>query len=290
MANTILTAPVIAKESLALLTQKGILSKLCFRDYQEEFTAGVGDTVHIRKPATFEAKAFNGTIQVQDVTEGLVSVKMDQHLDVSFAVTDKEMSLDVADFSKQLLEPAMDALVRGVERQVASLASQVEKRFILKEGTMGIDQILAARQYLSQQGAPLQDRSVVTGTQAEMDLLKTDLFLSAAAVGDDGTALREASLGRKLGMDFYTSQVLDEFDGDYIPTLVFHKNAIALVTRPLALPQGAANAAVYNYDGLSLRVVCDYDTSTKTDTVSIDMLMGTMILDQRLVTVIEDQR
>src|SRR5581483_12416140 len=33
-----------------------------------------------------------------------------------------------------------------------------------------------------------------------------DAFLQAYSVGDDGTALREASLGRKLGFDMYMCQ------------------------------------------------------------------------------------
>ena len=52
---------------------------------------------------------------------------------------------------------------------------------------------------------------------------------------------------------------------------------MALVTRPLALPQGAAKAAIVNYDGFGLRVVYGYDMNTKKDTVSIDMICGEIL-------------
>ena len=62
------------------------------------------------------------------------------------------------------------------------------------------------------------------------------------------------------------------------------------MTRPLALPKGAKEAAIVNYDGFGLRVVYDYDINTKQDIVSIDMLCGVKTLDKKLAAVIEDQR
>ena len=138
----------------------------------------------------------------------------------------------------------------------------------------------------TENAAPLADRRFVVGATAEADLLGSELFVSAEKVGDAGTALREASLGRKFGMDCYVDQNIAK-NGDYVPSIAFHKNALALVTRPLALPQGAAKAAIVNYDGFGLRVVYGYDMNTKTDTISIDMLCGVKTLDKNLAAVIE---
>ena len=65
---------------------------------------------------------------------------------------------------------------------------------------------------------------------------------------------------------------------------------MALVTRPLALPLGAANSAIVNYDGFGLRVVYGYDQNTKKDTISIDMLYGVKLLDDALIAVVTDTR
>lgn len=282
MANTILTPEVIAREALMVLRNNAVMAKLVHRDYADEFVAGVGDTITIRKPATFEAKEFGGTIEVQDATESGVAVKMDKHLDVSFAVTSKQLTMDIKDFSEQLLIPAMQAFADKVDSYLLGLQSDITNR-VTATGAAQND-VIDARAFLTKSGAPLADRRYVYNTDTETKLLKTEMFVSAEKVGDEGTALREASLGRKFGMDFYVDQNADAVSG--LEGVAFHKNAFALVTRPLALPQGAAKAATVNYDGFGLRVVYGYDMAKKTDTISIDMLCGVKTLNKDLAAVV----
>ena len=276
MANTFLTPDIIAREALMVLRNNAVMANLVHRDFSTEFAA-VGDTITVRKPATFEAKEYTNSITLQDATEGSVSVKLDKHLDVSFAVTSKELTLDIKDFSEQLLKPAMQAFADKIDAYLLGLASGVTNQVTYNPATDNIrNKVVDARKYLTAAAAPLTDRRFVYGSDIEADLLKTDLFLAADKVGDEGTALREASLGRKLGLDFYTDQNVED------DSLVFHKNAFALVTRSLELPKGAGNAAIVNYDGFGLRVVYGYDMDKKTDIVSVDMLCGVKILDKNL--------
>ena len=282
MANTFLTPDIIAREALMVLRNNAVMANLVHRDYSNEFVGGVGDTITIRKPAKFTAQEYNGsTITVQDATESGVEVKMDKHLDVSFAVTTKQMTLDIQDFSQQLLVPAMQAFADKIDSYLLGLKADVTNKVTATEVIQ--NDIVDARAFLTKNAAPLTERRFVYGSETEAELLKTDLFISAEKVGDEGTALREASLGRKFGMDFYVDQNADSLD---IDGMAFHKNAFALVTRPLALPQGAANAEVVSYDGFGLRVVYGYDMDKKTDTISIDMLCGVKTLDAKLAAVI----
>ena len=64
----------------------------------------------------------------------------------------------------------------------------------------------------------------------------------------------------------------------------FHKNALALVTRPLAAPDPStgARAFVASYGGISMRVVITYDGRKQGHLVTCDMLMGVKVLDERL--------
>jgi hypothetical protein len=277
MPNNFLTPDIIAREALMVLRNNAVMANLVHRDYADEFAAKVGDTITIRKPATFTANEFDGEIDVQDATENGVEVKMDKHLDVSFSVTSAQMALDIEDFSKQLLVPAMQAFTQKIDAYLLEKAKAITQN-VPASGVVQND-IVDARAYLTKNAAPLTDRRFVAGSTFEANMLKTDLFVSAEKVGDEGTALREASIGRKFGMDFYVDQNADTAN---IEGVAFHKNAFALVTRPLALPNGAGKAAIVNYDGLGLRVVYDYDINTKTDVISIDILCGVATLNEKL--------
>ena len=288
MPNTILTPDIIAREALMVLRNNAVMANLVHRDYSDEFAGAVGDEITVRKPATFVANEYTGSIQVQDATESGVTVKLDKHLDVSFAVTAKQMTLDIADFSKQLLVPAMQAFADKVDKYLIALEAEATSRHPHADGVIAPADLIAARKFLTENAAPLADRRFVVGATAEADLLNNELFVSAEKVGDTAT-LKEASLGRKFGMDIYVDQNVAK-NGDYTPSIAFHKNAMALVTRPLALPQGAAKAAIVNYDGFGLRVVYGYDMDKKTDTISIDMLCGVKLLDDKLIAVVADNR
>jgi hypothetical protein len=286
MANTILTPDIIAREALMVLRNNAVMANLVHRDYSADFVGAVGDTITVRKPATFVANEYNGSIEVQDATETGVPVVMDKHLDVSFAVTSKQMTMDIADFSKQLLVPAMQAFADKVDKYLIALESEATSRHPHASGAIAPADMIAARKFLTENAAPMAERRFVVGATAEADLLSNELFVSAEKVGDAGTALREASLGRKFGMDFYVDQNVDNIAG--LDGVAFHKNAFALVTRPLALPSGAAKSAIVDFDGFGLRVVYGYDMAKKTDTVSIDMLCGAAILDKNLAVALTE--
>lgn len=60
----------------------------------------------------------------------------------------------------------------------------------------------------------------------------------------------------------------------YPQNLGFHKNAFALVTVPLEMPDGAAFKARESHNGLSVRVVKDYDIANDEDIIRMDILYG----------------
>ena len=293
MSNTILTPNIIANEALDVLRTNAVMANLVHRDYSSEFVAGVGDTITVRKPATFEAKEFTTEVEVQDATESKVPVKMDKLLDVTFAVTSKELTMGIVDFSAQFLVPAMQAFADKIDGYLLALEKDVTNRVEHARGAIAVADIIAARKFLVDAKAPSTERRFVYGSQAEADLLNTEAFTNASAVGDNGTALKEASLGRKYGLDFYCDQNVQKTTAEtagYTPSIAFHKNAFALVTRQLEMPLGAPKAYSTSYDGFGLRVVQGYDQKTKTDTVSIDMLCGVKTLSPELAAVITDKR
>lgn len=70
--------------------------------------------------------------------------------------------------------------------------------------------------------------------------------------------------------------------------LAFCRDAIALVSRPLALPQSAlgVRAAVGSYNDIALRVAMQYDISSQGTIVTLDMLYGVKVLEEDLACVV----
>lgn len=112
--NKILTPQVIANEALLVLESNLTMANLVHRDYSKKFV-NVGDTITVRKPAKFVVKNFIGEVEEQEISEDSVPVKMDRYRDATVGVTSKEMTLDIKDFSKQVIEPALVAIDQAVD-------------------------------------------------------------------------------------------------------------------------------------------------------------------------------
>lgn len=69
----------------------------------------------------------------------------------------------------------------------------------------------------------------------------------------------------------------------------FHRDALALVNRPLAVPSNAlgVQAAVGSYNDLAMRVAMQYDISSQGTKVTLDMLLGVAQLDENLGVVLQ---
>ena len=361
MANTLITPSIVAREALMSLENNLVMANLVYKDYSNEF-AKVGDTVSARKPATFQANEFTTSISVQDATEGYVAVALDKHLDVSFAVTAKELTLSLNDFSEQFIQPAMRAIAQKIDALILGRYEDIPN-FVIKSSPVSTSDIANVGALLDNQKAPMDSRVIVMSPFTYAKYIVLDAFLHADKTGSTD-ALRNASMGKVLNLEGYMDQnvvshsngtfavssgtltiasanagatsvtasatacagtlkkgsllTIADIPGQYVVTadctaasnsitipiypalqaavtskavtivsnhyanLAFHKNAFALVTRPLALPLGAANAEVINYNGFAVRAVYDYDINAKKDIISLDILCGVKTLDTNL--------
>jgi hypothetical protein len=66
--------------------------------------------------------------------------------------------------------------------------------------------------------------------------------------------------------------------------LAFHREALALVSRPLALPAAdmGVRAQVGVHNDVSMRVTMQYDISQQGTVVTLDLLAGVAVLDENL--------
>ena len=368
MANTFLTPQIIAQEALAILRNQLIFAELVHTDYANEFVK-VGDTITVRKPAELIAKDFAGSIASQDLTESGVTVKLDKFKDVSVAITSQQASLELRDFAKQVIEPAMVAIAQQIDEDLANFIFEKASGSVLAGSATPADlaDIASVGKKLDIAKAPMQERHLVLSPEHKYRYALTEILTRVNHAGSNET-LREALLGKVYGMQTYMNQNLPEstsstngtakgtisvasssdagevdvtglslatgtlkigegfvFEGVLYrftenvsgtsnaqasravspafpagksatevrivrlsSSVGFHKNAFAFVIRPLDLPMGAARASVVNGEGLSVRVVYDYNQSSKTDTISFDVLYGIAALRPELAVAIQD--
>jgi len=204
MANTLLTPSIIAKEALLVLENNLVMANLVYRGYDKEYQK-VGSTITVRKPATFVATAFSTTIIPQEATESSVQVVLDNHMDVSFNVTTSELSLNIVDFSAQFIQPAMRAHAQGVDNALTGLHNTVAGHYPVS-ATPVVADIAGVGAQLDIQKTPYADRAGVMDPITYSRYIALDAFLHAEKRGDNGTALRDASLGKVLGIDWYQDQ------------------------------------------------------------------------------------
>lgn len=213
--NTFLTVQEIAREGLLRLRENQVMARLVHTDFKNEF-ANKGDTVQVRKPATFVADDFTSTVTPQNIEESNVLVKLDKIADVSVDITSKEMTLNIQDFGFQVLDGAMAAIAQKIDTALHGLYADVPY-FYGAGGTTpsGLADIAGVRKVLQDNKVPNVMRRLVFDTAAEAKFLTLDSFVEADKAGTT-QALREANLGRLMGFDNYASQnVRDHVGGAF---------------------------------------------------------------------------
>lgn len=285
MASTFITPDVVASRGIATLYNSMVLAALVSQDFNSEFGGKIGDTVTVRKPATFTAATFDRNARTttwQDVTEDSIDVTLDTIKHVPIHVTDEQMTLEISDFQAQLLTPAMEALAQAIDGALA------EKLVDTAEGAGGggtasisssdaTNAFIDARTTLSRNKLPVMDRYAVLSPEGWGATLKTARIIEVDKSGATD-ALRNSIIGRIVGFETYESQVFGygAADAGQADGVAFHRSAVIAVIRPLNKPRGvpAENSAVQNYKGLSLRVIYSYDEEAKQDQVVIDIMYG----------------
>jgi len=375
MANTFITPQVVAKLALPTLLNNWVMAGLVHRDYAKEFRK-VGNTVRIRKPTTLTAIEFDGDLtgEYQNITEGYVDVLLDTVLVVPTEVSAKDMTLDIVSFNTQVIEPAMQALAQKVDLKLAQLYKDIPY-YEDCEATTAISDILNARRVQNDLKVPFNTtKYAVMSPLTTASLLVLEAFRGLDKTGST-KALREASLGRIFGYEFFedqniqthvtdasitadwageaavclagvTSMLVDNLGADgtiykgtiftiagdttqYVVTadaaisgaeatisfypalavatplgtevvtfhktlttskenLMFHKNAFALVTAPMAEPIGGAKGVTMNYKGLTINVVYDYVSAQMKNIMTFAILCGFKTLTPELAVRLYD--
>lgn len=201
-----ITPTEVAGESLLALENNLVLANMVNRRFDPEFRKK-GDTINIRKLSTYTAQEFSTATSPQASSESAIPLQLNYHLDTTVEVTSKELSLNLVDFRMQVLEPMLRAHAQKIDALLAGLYIDIPYRSGSAGSTPSTKAAITnARKVLNNNKCPVSDRWLVIDPEADDKLLQLDGFTEADKVGDAGSALREGSLGRKLGFNIEMDQ------------------------------------------------------------------------------------
>lgn len=248
--NDAFVPEVWAQESLMILENNMVAANLVHRDFSNE-VASFGDVVNTRRPGTFTAarKGNNDDVTDQDASATNVAVPLNQHLHTTFVIKDGEESKSMKSLVEEYLKPAAMSIAEAADQIVLGQVYQFLGNAVGKLGTaLTKDVVIAAREKLNALKCPVNGRNLIITPNMEGALLNIADFVSAEKVGDDGSALREGSLGRKFGLSAFMCQQAPSVVGAAVGTATAINNAagypvgtttMTIDTTTTALPTGS---------------------------------------------------
>lgn len=286
---------IIAQKALGRFASYMNLAKTVSRNF-DWTPATVGETINVPKRGSLSAndKVAGSVYTLQNPTATDVSVTLNKHKEVTFVIDDVTKVLENQNTRDGYAEDAAIALAEAVETEIASLHSSLTNTitFDATSDATKNSAMLGIRKFFVDQKVPKMEKKYgyFDGTVIN-ELLEVDRFARADALGKSGV-IESGALLNIYGIDIFESQVI-QVSGSPVAyhNLAYTGNAFVLATRPLpAVPagHGAVSTVVVDPDtNVGIRVVSSWDTGLGGLKLTLDLLFGVAVLDQRRVVEVE---
>ena len=277
MANDFYTPEQAAKVAVALAKDDALVSALISRDLEDDLLGGGGKgrTVNVKVPTALVARArgvddVTNSIVMDSLSETTVAITLGVHAYNAVGLSEGDLSLDLTNFSGQVLAPQVAAVVSYIEDSViAKMQAEPDDATVTWDATNPVKAFTAIRKILRKRGVPAENLNVLCGVDVYAALLDANLIQDASQSGSTA-ALRDAQIGRLRGFNVLESTKIA--DGDII---AFHRNAYTLAVRAPKKPEGAAfGASLQGEGGFALRYLRDYDADKTQDRSIISTFCG----------------
>lgn len=244
MANTTLSASIVAKAAVGILENELVMANAVYRGYEDEFSKKingytVGDTITVRKPTDFTVRNTI-TASAQDVTEAKLSIQVNQIAGVDFAFTSQQLTLNIGELSERVIRPAMIQIANQIDQQVMSLYKDIPQ-WVGTPGTLvqSFAGFAKGAQNMDQRSVPMGGRSAVLAPADFWALAGSQTALFSQAINNK--SYREGEIGKIGGIDTFMSQ-----------------NAPTFTTGPMGgapLINGAAQNTTYDTTGANTQTL-----------------------------------
>jgi hypothetical protein len=292
--NAVFIPTIIAQKCIQRFASYLSLARTVSKDTDWE-TASVGTTLYIPKTGavTASAKVAGNTYTKQNPTGTSVYVTLDTHKEVTFAIDDVTKVVENQNSQDRYANDGAIALAEAVETSLAALHPTIQNTITWdRTSAATIDtSLLLIRKYFTDNKVPkLEQRYFWTDGTIFNDILKQEKYTNQSWRGNVNS-VAEGTVVKTYGLEIAECQLI-QTSGSPVAyhNLAYTPNAFVLASRPLPKPLGfGGNYAVINDPtiGLSLRTLFWYNADIGAHQLTIDLLYGVAILDQRRVVEVE---
>lgn len=284
---------IVANQALGALGGYLNLGRTVARD-TELTPQRVGDIIHVPKRGTLSAnsKQRGNPVTRQNPTADVVNVPLDEHWEVTFGEEDFAASVQQGDVVPGYITDAVIVLGEKIETSLATLATSLTHSLTAGAGSnTPFEDFIDVRADLVGRKVPqLAPRYAYVHPDFVAQLLREASVLDPK-VGTTERALTQGAISRVAGFDVFEGQLVVSDGSPAKKQNIFYlRNAFVLATRPLRAIDGslgAQSATLQDENGIALRVIRSYNPDELAIQITLDVLFGTAVLDDRLATVLE---
>jgi len=173
-----------------------------------------GDTINMKRPTKFTAAthvAGTGSA-TQDVVGENIAITLNEHQEVKYALTDRELAYSSEQIITDHITPAAYALADKIDQDLHALGAKVGPKSVIS-GTASSAFITGPRKVLRNNEVPMEAGSIhyLVDSGMEAAFLDLGIFHEARITGDGANqaALLNGSLGQRFGVEVFASQNAD---------------------------------------------------------------------------------
>jgi hypothetical protein len=293
--NAVFIPTIIAQKCIQRLPAYFSLARNVSKD-SDWATATMGQVISVPKTGTVSAndKTQGSNFTKQNPTATNVTVTLNKHKEVTFTIDDVTKVLENQNTQMRYANDGAIALAEAVETDLAALHSSVQNTVTwdrTSETTIDTS-LLKVRKFFTNQKVPkLEQRYFWTDSTVFNDLLGVQKYTNASWRGDGGNTVASGKLLNVYGFETEESQLVP-VTGSPVAyhNLAYTAGGFILATRPLPRPEASAVQYSIVRDekiGISVRTLFWYNADLGAHQLTIDLLYGVAVLDQRRVVEIE---
>lgn len=286
MVHQVIKPEKIAAVAAVALEQQLVVPAVFRREGIDQFKGAKDDTINVVVEGVLPYRSYgwradrSAEVVFDEYTERKVAVTFGGDIYSAVKLTDEQNEMDLPGWTK-LASKQVDAIGRGLEFQATDYLrndAPYEVEVTLDEADLK-GSLIKLRSVMNKLRVP-GSRTMLVGTDIETALLADDKLFGAPAsdAGDVGSALKEATIGRRYGFDFVVAEELGATEA-----VAMVESGFVFATGAPSVPQSVPFGASASHEGVAIRWIRDYDSTRFQDRSIFNTYKGFRHVDDVLV-------